>query len=468
MIKRDFLWKFFSSVRLGIFLIILIAVATLVGSLLLQRPIAEPGQLERVYSPETIRWLDAFDLLDLFHSWWFLLLLFLLAINITIVSIEMWPRFRARIWSFQPILKEEELPPLVGRFGHRQEPELILLIQKLVGHRFRRPLVHQESDRVHLAAESGKWSHLGVYVIHTGILLILIGGIIGSLGGFEGRIQLSPGEEVSYYDDRKEGGKRVPLGFSVLCHEAKMETYPDGSAKSYESDLEIREEGRSVLRKKIQVNHPLSYKGITFYQATFGQKPIDEKTEIFLEAVDRVTGRRREIRTDFGREEKFADGTFEAVDYRENFEVPLEGHLQNLGPALRLKRTGKEGEDFFWLFRQFPEFDQTTRMGRESLLFKDFHYDYHLAPVTGLQVAHNPGIGITWTGSAILLVGLLATFWIPHRKLWIQVTPQEVLIAATSHRHPESFLKKVESLRREMEEELKPQTGEVTDDPIPA
>ena len=47
--------------------------------------------------------------------------------------------------------------------------------------------------------------------------LILIGGMITGLKGFEGMIQLSPGEKAGAYFDRKVPGKRVPLGFEIGC-----------------------------------------------------------------------------------------------------------------------------------------------------------------------------------------------------------------------------------------------------------
>src|SRR5262245_4799625 len=111
----DRLWAFFSSLKLALGLFIALAVSTMAGSIVLQRPIAQPGQLERAYGPETLVWLDRFGLLDVFHSWWFVLQLALLALNLTVVSIEMWPKFRRRIQSFTPVLeadKGEELPEM--------------------------------------------------------------------------------------------------------------------------------------------------------------------------------------------------------------------------------------------------------------------------------------------------------------------------------------------------------------------
>jgi cytochrome c biogenesis protein len=445
----DRLWRFFSSFKLAIWLFITLAVSTMAGSIVLQRPIAQPGQLERAYSPEALRWLDAFGLLDVFHSWWFVLQLALLALNLTVVSIEMWPKFRKRIRDFSPVLEESAEGSAGGGL-----PELHARLAEIVARRFRRPRVTERGGKVYLGAQSGKYAHLGVYVIHAGIVLILIGGMITGLKGFEGMIQLVPGETSSFYFDRQVQGRRVPLGFEIRCVDTWMEKYPDGSPKSYFSDLEILDGGKVVARKTIKVNDPLSHKGIYFYQATFGQGTADEKVSIAIDVVDPKTKKVAPLVVGFNEPKPLPNGkgSLTVVDYAENIPLDLEGHVRNLGEAVRLQ-VSESGEPFktVWLFKNYPDFDRDMRKGATHLVFKDFSHDFKTVNVTGLQVARNPGINVTWTGSALLMAGLLATFLIPHRKLWIVVKEGEILVAAASHRHPETFGRKIRKIIREIE-----------------
>lgn len=455
------LWRFFSSLKLALGIFITLAVSTMAGSIVLQRPIAEPGQLERVYSATTLHWLDLFGLLDVFHSWWYVLQLALLALTLTVVSIDMWPRFRARIRSFRSVLEvadEGELPEMHARLNHAQDPRTLgFKIAGLVGKRFRRPVVTEKDGKVHVAAQSAKYAHLGVYVIHTGIVLILIGGMITGMKGFEGMIQLSPGEKATAYFDRKVEGKRVPLGFEIRCLGARMEKYPDGAPKAYFSDLEIVDGGRVVASKTIKVNDPLSYQGIYFYQATFGQTAANEKTSIELEVQDPKSKEATALMTDFNKVETLPNGkgTLEVVDYAQNIPLDVEGHRKNLGEAVKIKLS-ENGETprVIWLFKDYPDFDAQMRKGVYHLVFKNFAYDYDTVPVTGLQVARNPGINVTWVGATLLMAGLLSTFLVPHRRLWVVVSKDEILVAAASHRHPESFGRKVKKLVKEISAEL--------------
>lgn len=458
----DRLWRFFSSMKLALGLFISLAISTMAGSIILQRPIAQPGQLERAYSPETIVWLDRFLLLDVFHSWWYVLQLALLALNLTVVSIDMWPRFRRRIQSFSPVLPDGDVPEMHARLpiAAKSIDEKRAIASKLAGlfkQRFRKPRVTEKGGKIYLGAESAKWAHLGVYVIHTAIVIILIGGMITGLKGFEGMIQLAPGEKSNFYFDRKIEGKKVPLGFEIRCLDARMDRYPDGNPKAYFSDLEIVDNGQVVAKKTIKVNDPLSYKGIYFYQATFGQQPTDEKTAITIDVSDRKSGKGAVLVTDFNKVENLPNGrgTLKVVDYAEDIPLDIEGHRKSLGEAVKLELSEKgEEPKTVWLFKNFPNFDRDMREGTYHLTFKNFSYDYKEQNVTGLQVARNPGINITWFGSTLLMLGLLATFWIPHRRLWGVIADGEILVAAASHRHPETFGRKLKKITREIEAEL--------------
>ncbi|MBW1936796.1 MAG: cytochrome c biogenesis protein ResB [Deltaproteobacteria bacterium] len=49
-----------------------------------------------------------------------------------------------------------------------------------------------------------------------------------------------------------------------------MDFYPNGTPKEYRSDLSFLVEGKVAHRGVLLVNHPITFKGITFYQASYG------------------------------------------------------------------------------------------------------------------------------------------------------------------------------------------------------
>ena len=46
--------------------------------------------------------------------------------------------------------------------------------------------------------------------------------------------------------------------------------YSSGAPKEFKSTVTILEGDRQVLTESIRVNHPLTYKGISFYQSSYG------------------------------------------------------------------------------------------------------------------------------------------------------------------------------------------------------
>ena len=93
------IYKTLSSVRTGIVLLLIVVIISAVGTVVLQRPTTDPGDLQRAYSPQTLLLLDRLGLTDVYHAWWFALLLGLVSISIIFASLERWPtawKFYAR------------------------------------------------------------------------------------------------------------------------------------------------------------------------------------------------------------------------------------------------------------------------------------------------------------------------------------------------------------------------------------
>ena len=88
----DRLLRFLSSLECGLILLASLGTAVVIGTMILQRPMAREGQIEQIYAPQTVRILNALGLFDVFHAWWFILLLGLLGANIALASLERFPQ----------------------------------------------------------------------------------------------------------------------------------------------------------------------------------------------------------------------------------------------------------------------------------------------------------------------------------------------------------------------------------------
>ncbi len=437
----DKVWTFFTSLKLAITVIIILAVASIIGTIVEQnQPIEKYRQF---YSDGTIRLFEATGLFDMYHSWWFLLLLVLFTINLACCTLDRLPRVIRTVRNPKTKLDDglEKTLGLTDRWRKKGAREtLAASYGEAMGRGFGKPRVTEVDGAVHLYAERGVVSRFGVYVTHLSIVIIFIGAIIGNVAGFKGYANIVEGQAVGEIPVRGGAGT-VDLGFQVRCNKFWVENYPSGQPKEYASDLSVVENGVEVLRKKIVVNDPLQYKGVWFYQSSYGQAGAATATVTVSRANGGPAGT---ISLSPGQKAQVPGyGAVSAVDYQPNF--------QGFGPALLvvLEKPGHSPVEF-WLLKTHPEFDR-QRNDPYFLTFAGINEIFY----TGLQVAKDPGVNVVWAGCALMVVGICIAFFTSHQRLWLRLSPAadgrvEVVLAGSASRNRLAFEKKFERILTDM------------------
>ncbi len=105
-----------------------------------------------------------------------------------------------------------------------------------------------------------KIGNLGPAVTHLGIIIIILGGFLGSLFAREDFFNLLPGDIKAFPED----------GYHIALENFYLEFRDDGSVSQYYSDLVIIESNGETRKETIWVNKPLNYKKKNFYQASYG------------------------------------------------------------------------------------------------------------------------------------------------------------------------------------------------------
>ncbi len=98
----------------------------------------------------------------------------------------------------------------------------------------------------------------GPDLIHSGILLLMVGGLVSLLGRQEWYIYLSPGEYTE-----------LPDGYQLFLTSFNRTTYEDGRPKEYVSAVEIRKNGKREGYSEIKVNKPLKTGNVKIYQDSY-------------------------------------------------------------------------------------------------------------------------------------------------------------------------------------------------------
>jgi len=453
------IYKTLANLRTGIVLLILVVITSALGTFILQRPATDADKLARAYSPQALLWLDRLGLTDVFHAWWFMTLLTLVSLSIVFVSVDRFPnawRFYARPYRktdshFRSALANKVELPI-------RNPEDGLNAAERALKKLHWP-VERISDRNEpsLYSERSRFSVMAVYVIHASLLLIFCGGIIDGIFGYNGFMALQRGQQVNQIELRNGAKKTLP--FAVKCYGAGQENYADGSPKKWWSKLAVVENGSEVKTKEIEVNDPLVYRGLRFYQSSFGSTGNLDGLQV-LATPENGTG--REITLHMNEPvELDANATVTLAEYipdffiRDNQVFKRSDDPQN--PAFHLQVMNKAtGEDAkLWLFPAYGDNAQGQKTSY-TFAFRGMQMGYF----TGLEVSHEPGQWLVWAGCLLMGAGLFVAFYMVHMRVWVTVVTDArgklvLWIGGQANKNRDRFEQKFNELVETVRDELR-------------
>lgn len=354
--------RVFLSIKTTVLLLFTIACVSIIGTLIPQQK--EAGFYIAQYGEGFYYLFDLFGVIDIFHSWWFQLLLVLLMVNLIACSLNRFPK----VWKMRDLTRRQWM----GRFG----------------------------------------SH----ITHFSLIIILAGSLIGNTWGFKGYINIPQGEARNAVF-LKGVDQLLNLNFTIRCDRFEVVYYPGSQIpKEYLSDLAILENGREVFKKTIRVNDPLKYKGISFYQSSYGfvpPKPGEVKADLEI-IPKRNTPSRYRLQVAEGETKQIpgTDQTVQLAAFIPDFSLgegnrPVSRSDQPNNPAVQVN-IYRKGKLLFngWSFLKFPDFH-----GSEDDTFRVKFLNFSGGkPYTGLMVVKDPGVWVVWTGFGILVLGLCLSF----------------------------------------------------------
>src|SRR5208337_970149 len=274
-------WRTIASIQSGVVLLILVVILSAVGTIVLQRPATDPDEMQSAYSPQALRIMDAVGLTDVFHAWWFLGLMLLVSLCIVAASIDRFPnawRYFSRPYKYPDSSFRRALHPQKSLTIADEESGLVAAERALHSMGFKPDSVVRE-DHFGIFAERHRISELAVYIVHASLLLIFLGTIVDGIWGWRGTLNLNEGESSNLVEMRD--GSTHTLPFAIRCDSAGQENYKDGTPKKWWSKLAVVKDGQDVQKKEIVVNDPLLYRGVRFYQSSYG--PNGKVDQLILE-----------------------------------------------------------------------------------------------------------------------------------------------------------------------------------------
>lgn len=401
MSNSNTVWKFFSSVKLALFTLFAISITSIIGTIIPQNRHFE--YYAEQYGEGMARFFYVLDIPEMYSSWWFLTLLGLLCANLIVCSIDRFPL----AWKQIKADPAETTVSKIESMGFNHSIDDLPLSTLSTASALLDSLSnwktssHSTSETDVIAAHNGGWSRTGVYIVHLSILVIFAGAIVGHFLGFKGSVVIPETKQTDKVY-ASESQLPIPLGFEVRCDFFEIEFYDNGMPKEYRSRLTVTENGKETLVKEIEVNDPLKYRGITFYQSSY-----EGYRDFIISLTDSSDGSKHTFIAPFQQQVSWDEkgivmGIINAEAVRDR--------------VTRLKvwiKSGDNPPNTFWLDNR--EESTLEQSGTPYTVNAKQMY------ATGLQVAKDPGVWLVYLGCFMMMAGLYIAFFMSHKRIWLVV-----------------------------------------------
>jgi cytochrome c biogenesis protein len=299
-----------SSMRFAISLLTVICIASVIGTVLKQH---EPmGNYVNQFGPFWAEVFAAASLPSVYSAWWFLLILAFLVVSTTLCIVRNTPKIFSDLRQHKENIREQSLKA----FPHRAEATLTeagdaaaqRIGQVLAGSGWRVKLQRRDTAAGTgwmVAAKAGAANKLGYLAAHAAIVLICLGGlfdgdlVVRAQTWFNGKTPFTGGGMIADVPEQHRLTDRNPtfrgnllvtegtrsgtailaqpqgvllqdLPFDVELKKFKVDYYSTGMPKLFASDIVIHDRYTGERREaRVEVNHPVSHRGIEIYQSSF-------------------------------------------------------------------------------------------------------------------------------------------------------------------------------------------------------
>jgi cytochrome c biogenesis protein len=466
----DKVWNFFSSVKVGVWLILITLVASAIGTILPQEMYIPQTMPAEQYYQEQYGWFGKIyyqlGFNNLFSSWWYLLLMALIGVSLVICSLDrVIPLYKAlkaqRVTRHEGFLNRQRL---FGISTHVNEEDLIRVKENLKAKRY-----HVREENGDLLAEKNRFSRWGPYVNHIGLIIFLIGGMLRFIPGMyvdkvlwvrEGETKVIPETNGEYF---VKNNQFIKQDYSKNKDNKAFDATIDRVGmipKNYQSNVTLYKAAKGtiigekpVLKKveafPIRVNHPLSFNGFSLYQVDY---KLNELNTMSFTLINKQTNQPYGDLTVnlFNPKDKYDLGngySVEVLSYFPDFEFSKSGEPttksripNNPAFVFRMKAPDQpKGESSFVAIKQTiePFGNNEYKMKFKGIGTKN---------VSGLTVRKDSTIWVIILGGIIFMIGVIQGAYWNHRRIWIQRKDGETWVAAHTNKNWYGITREMEAI----------------------
>lgn len=464
----DKVWNFFSSVKVGVTLIVVTLIASIIGTILPQEGNLSIQIPVNQYYEERYGWFGkiyyTLGFHDLYGSWWYLLLIASIGVSLVICSLDrVVPLYKAlknqKVTRNSGFLKRQRL------YSEKQidniDGDFAIVKERLTKKRYK---VMEENGN--LLAEKGRFSRWGPYINHIGLIIFLIGAMLRFAPGFyvnealwikEGDTLAIPGTNKEYYLTNHQF-------ILELYDESDGDVYKEalnqkgGVVKNYQSNITLYKAEASLPGQKpklhkledyqIQVNKPLKFDQYAIYQSSYR---LNEIAKMTFSLTDKESG------------QTFGDITIDLTNPKENYDLgngyrvelmsyfpdfqiedgePSTKSSKPVNPAFAFKMITPDKPQGEVSFAAIQQTIEPLGENKYKMTFKSVD----TVNYSGLTVRKDLTLPIIALGGVIFLIGVAqGSFWY-HRRIWLKQENGVILLAGHTNKNWYGFAREVETI----------------------
>lgn len=458
----DKIWNFFSSVKIGVSIIIAVLATSAIGTIFPQKfyvPVSgnDPSEYleyyERLYGTVGKLYYQL-GFYDMYNSWWFKILIGMLGTSIIIASLDrVIPLYKSltkqRTKRHPSFMKRQRI---YGESDVSDSDESLKNAEKALKDLHYKVKVEDGA----ILAEKNRFGRWGPYVNHTGLIIFLLGVLMRGIPGF-------------YVDETmwiREGETReIPgaPGYLLENVDFSVETYSKGEADAvfgealekngdivseFKSDVKLYKEKEGSLpgssdvefmkEYPIIVNKPLKFDGYSIFQMDY--KTGELKTMTFSLMNKKTEQSVGEFTIDLNEPAKDYDlgnGTsIELMEYFADYDGIVDGQPSSKSPI-----PNNPAFIFNMKTPEHPDGEKSFVAIRQTLEVEPNDYEAKFLSAetrdaSGLTIRKDKTLYILLLGGIVFMIGVIQGSYWQHRRIWIQKgSGSEMIIAGHTNKN---------------------------------
>ena len=412
-----------ANLKLAIVLLLAIAILSIAGTVIEQAETLTFYQQNYPESPALYGFLTwkvilAWGLNHVYSTWWYLSLLILFGTSLTACTFtRQLPALKAaRQWKYYQKPKQFEKLALSAELHQGSIKSLLPLLEQ------KNYKVFQQDNALY--ARKGIIGRIGPIVVHIGMLIVLAGGMWGIFTGFFAQEMIASGNTFEIKNIIESGplsAAQIPTNWSVKVNRFWIDYTDRGEIDQFYSDLSVMSDrGEELKRETIHVNKPLRYDGVTLYQTNWSIAAVQvqlNNSPIFQIPVAKLN-------------------TLGAGNIWGTW-IPTKPDMSS-GVSILIK----DLQGTALLYNQQGELTSAIRIGQGVEIDGIKIKLIDIIGSTGLQIKADPGVPIVYTGFALLMIGVVMSYF-SHSQIWALETDKGFYFGGKTNRAQVNFEREI-------------------------